>query len=288
MTSATQVRPACRPPTQVDCRKLRGADLALPWLAPRGLLPWPVPIPGCSAAVCVKLASSRAEWEGAAQLVAAKYRARGYESGAARYRFTPYHALPDTVVLVAQQAGRVIATLTLVADNTLLGLPAEELYGTEVRRLRDEGRTLVETTCLADCGLDPRQFLGVFLAMMRLGWQYWAERGGYTSVITVNPRHAVFYTRLLGYLPLGPRRAYGSVNGHPAEGFYLDRELMEGRAPLAHEQIFGAPLPWQALEAPRVPAATVRHLARHSSRTSASLVEAILDQVAEHGSPRRW
>ena len=50
----------------------------------------------------------------------------------------------SSVVVVAKEAERVIATLTLVMDNTLLGLPMEQVYGPEVAALRTQGRRLIE------------------------------------------------------------------------------------------------------------------------------------------------
>lgn len=238
----------------------------------------------------VKFATTHSEWEQAFRLVADNYQARGYEADEADYRFTPYHALPDTVVLIAKRADCVVATFTLVADNTLLGLPMEDLYRAEVEALRHQGRNLFETTCLADRDLNTRQFVEVFLALIRLAWQYGIGHGGKTAtnVITVNPRHVAFYRKVLGYVPLGERRSYDQVNGHPAEAFYLDLPLMRARVPQIYDRLFGERLPGWELLPRRLPAEEVRRFAGSSSQTSPRAVEQILWHTEHTDRLRRW
>lgn len=257
--------------------------LPLPPAEPEGL-----PVPEVGRDVRVKIASTRDEWEQAFQLVTAKYQARGYEEAGTNLRFTSYHALPDTVVLVAKAGGFVTATFTLVPDSRLLGLPLENLYPAEVRELRRAGRRIVETTSLADRGLGMGEFVHVFQAMMRLAFQYGFAQGADTSVITVNPRHRLFYTKLLGYASLGPRRAYAPVRGAPAEALFIDLAWMRACVPAVCQQMFGRPLPSQALRAARMPADVVRQFARRSSQTDPRLVEEILTYAEAYGSPRAW
>jgi hypothetical protein len=207
-----------------------------------------VAVGGLGRAIRVKLASDRDEFEQAFRLVADRYKARGYDApGAGPYRYTPYHALPGTVTFVAKDGDRVVATLTLVPDNETLGLPMESIYGEEIAALRWEGRTLGEVTCLAEEGLNPREFLKVFSVMIRVMFQYHVRRGGDTWVITVNPRHRSYYTKVLGFVPLGPCRTYSSVGDAPAEAFYLDVDLMQEGAPEKHREVFGEVLPWQVV-----------------------------------------
>ncbi|MBL8798110.1 MAG: hypothetical protein JNM56_29705 [Planctomycetia bacterium] len=122
-------------------------------------------IPGMARELYVRPAVTPAEWEEALQLVTENYQARGFEEAGRHLRFTPYHALPDTLVLVAQEQARVVATFTLVPDNVLLGLPMECLYGAELAALRQAGHRLVETTSLADRDLSLREFTHVFAVL---------------------------------------------------------------------------------------------------------------------------
>src|SRR5262249_61607722 len=80
------------------------------WLPRSKRVPWSVRVPNISRDIRVKIASTRAEWEEAFQLVADSYQARGYEvPGAGDFRFTSYHALPDTVTIVAKEHERIVA-----------------------------------------------------------------------------------------------------------------------------------------------------------------------------------
>jgi hypothetical protein len=247
-----------------------------------------VRVPGLARDIRVKFASTADEWKEAFQLITDKYQARGYNTAEADYRFTSYHALPDTVVLVAKEGERVVATFSLVPDNHLCGLPMEALYRQEIQQLRLQGRKLFETGSLADRDLAPREFMQVFLALMRLGWQHMTGQGADTTVITVNPRHSSFYTRQHGFAPLGTRRAYANVRGHPAEAYFLDPKLMKASVPAMHERMFGEQLPAATLRAPRLPAELVRYFAARSSQTDPRVVEEILQYIEENGSPRRW
>jgi hypothetical protein len=251
--------------------------------------PQPIPVEGIAGEVVVKIASDLEEWEEAFGLVAANYQQSGYEAPTGKpFRFTPHHALPDTTVFVAKRQGRVIATFTLVADNTLLGLPLESLYTEEVAELRRQGRRVGEITSLAFADLSQREFLQVFLTMIRLLQQYHVSKGGDTWVITVNPRHRTFYCKVLGARQLGECKPYAAVAGAPAEAYWVDRAMMRANAPRGHETIFGEPLPAAALSGPSLPRSFVRYFASQSSRSDEARLGDLLRAVADLGSPRAW
>jgi hypothetical protein len=258
-------------------------------LRPQDLAPAVVRVPGVARDIEVKIATQRDELEEAFRLVAANYRSRGYEAASTKpLRFTPYHALPDTTTFVAKHDGHVVATLSLVADNTLLGLPLESIYGPELQALRLEGRRMGEVTSLADTGLGVREFLQVFVTMIKLMVHYHVGHGGDTWVITVNPRHRAFYSKVIGFVPLGPCRSYACVQGAPAEAYVIDVPTMKQNAPKMHGEIVGE-APAQALLTPRpIPAHLVRYFGSNSTQTNARAVQEILDYVACYGSPRRW
>ncbi|HEY2155388.1 MAG TPA: hypothetical protein VGH33_07145 [Isosphaeraceae bacterium] len=224
-------------------------------------------VPSGDRQIRVGLATERAEFEQAFRLLATRYEERGYDAGGSgEFRFTPSHALPRTVTFVAKDGDRVVATLSMVPDNATLGLPMESLYADEVGALRCEGRRLAEVISLADDGLGPREFLRVFLAMIRVMFQYHVRNGGDSWVITVNPRHRGFYRKVLGFVPLGPRRAYSAVGGHPAEAYLLDVDLMRENAPAKHREIFGEALPLPVLTARARPADHAHYFGARSSQ----------------------
>ena len=68
--------------------------------------PGSVLVRGVARDIRVQFASTYEEWEQAFQLVADKYMARGYEEAGNGVRFTSYHALPGTVVIIAKAGDR--------------------------------------------------------------------------------------------------------------------------------------------------------------------------------------
>jgi hypothetical protein len=221
--------------------------------------------------------------------VAQSYAKRGYDPlDWLGVRFTSHHALPDTTTFIARAANQIVATLSLVADNSLLGLPMESIYGPEIEQLRQDGRRLVEVTGLADHGLSLREFLPIFVALMRLSSQFGIRQRADTWVITVNPRHRSFYQKVMGFEQIGETRAYPSVQDHPAEAFMIDMPLLQANAPAMYQQVFGESLPADALTAPRMPTALMREFADRSRHTDRGTVDQILEHVNCFGSPRRW
>ena len=252
-------------------------------------VPCPVRLPGVSREIDVKIASERAEWEAAFQLIAENYRSRGYKpANGTGLRFTPYHALPDTTTYVARCEGRVIATMSLVLDNVYLGLPMESIYGDKIAELRRANRRIGEVTNLADNGLSIREFIPIFVSLMRLMGQYFLTQGADTWVITVNPRHSSFYRKVMGCVALGERRPYPTVQNHPAEAYLLDVPLLKTNVPQMYQQTLGTPLPPTALLAPRMPPALVRYFGNCSSQTTLHQINGILTHVKRFGNPRRW
>jgi hypothetical protein len=215
-------------------------------------------------------------------------------------RFTPYHALPDSVTFIAKELGsqtietneveRVLMTMSLVPDNRMLGLPLDVLYENEMRVLRRQRRRMAEVISLAASDdLSLREFRQAFIAIIRLMKQYHVTHGGDTWVITVNPRHSTYYTKALGYRQIGDQREYSSVQGHPAIAYMLDRELMQAHAPQMYEEIFGAWLPGAALVSERIPIHLIRYLSEDSSETAKrNIPSSLFDYDAYFTSPRSW
>jgi hypothetical protein len=251
--------------------------------------PEEIPVPNLARHIVVKVASEPAELEEAYRLVAANYRASGYEPADSKpLRFTPYHALPDTVTAVAKDGDKVVATLTLVPDNHLIGLPSEAIFPDEIAALRRSGARLAEATNFAATDLSLREFRQAFNALIRLMKQHHVRHGGDTWVITVNPKHRAFYTKALGSVPLGPCRPHPTVQGAPAKAYVLDIDGMQARAPEKYQEVFGEPLPDEMLAVPRLPANWVRYFVTQSSQTDSETLEMILRYVERVGSPRRW
>jgi hypothetical protein len=255
----------------------------------RDALAGSIAVAGIARDIRVKIASEPSEWRQAFRLLATNYRARGYDvPGSLPYRFTPYHALPDTLIAVAKDGDRVVATLSLIADTTLLGLPLENIYPTEVAQLRRQGRRLAEGTSLADTSLTLREFVRVFRTLIKLAMQYHVSRGGDSWVIAVHPRHRCFYHKTYGFVPLGPCRAYPDVQDHPAEAYVLDVESMKTRVPRVHSEVFGEPIPRDVLVTQGWSPDLVRYFGSRSCQSDRKSIDSILHAVKHSGGQRRW
>ncbi len=161
----------------------------------------------------VRFAHSAGGRESAGLLVKKMYGQRGYElsEGAA--------VALERITLAADFEHSVIGTLTIgLGDSGKLF--AEELYPEEVRTLRRHGRHVCEFTRLAiDADVRSKR---VIAALFHIAYLYPSKLLGYTeAVIEVNPRHAGFYKRMLGFTQLGDERTCPRVSA-PAVLLHID------------------------------------------------------------------
>jgi len=122
--------------------------------------------------------------------------------------------------------------MTLVPDSPL-GLPLDELYGSELASLRNEGRYVAEVSGLAIADDFRASGLAILTSLTRLLVLYAMEIAECHDIcIAVNPRHVRFYRRLFPHsVEIGERRAYDKVNGAPAVGARLDLESLAALVP---------------------------------------------------------
>ena len=164
----------------------------------------------------------------------------------------------------------------------------EGVYGAEIPDLRWEGRRLAEATSVADSGLTCNEFIQVSTAFIKIAMHYHIHQGGDSWVIAINPRHRNFYLDVLGFVPLGPRRSYPSMQGHTAEAFLLDVPLMIANSPEMYERTFGELLPEPILDLPVWSPEFVRYFGGNSTQTDHRTIEDLLLSVECLASPPRW
>ncbi|MEC5161316.1 hypothetical protein ACFDR9_002340 [Janthinobacterium sp. CG_23.3] len=164
----------------------------------------------------IRMANSRGRREAASLLIKKMYGWRGYavDPGAS-------HAL-NKITLFAETEGATVGTMTLCLDDDT-GLPADENFRDKLDGLREQGRRLCEPSRLAiDKGVTKR----VFAALIHISYIYAHNIHGYSDyVIEVNPRHVVFYKRMLGFQDFGGERQCTRV-GAPAVLLRLDLAYM--------------------------------------------------------------
>lgn len=146
----------------------------------------------------LRLANSEGKRESASLLINKMYNWRGYDTVGLS------EDTPNRITLMADTAGEPIGTLTIGLDSPG-GLLADQLYHDELDRLRQAGAPVCEFTKLAvDQAMQSKRVLA---ALFQLAYLY-AHRihGASDVVIEVNPRHVVFYRRMLGFAQLGEER----------------------------------------------------------------------------------
>jgi hypothetical protein len=151
----------------------------------------------------IRMANSQGRREAATMLLKKMYSWRGYSVEA------PPAAQPNAITLTADTAGKTVGTMTLCFDGED-GLPADATFKAELDSLRAQSRRLCEPSRLAIDKDTPKR---VFAALMHISYIYSHKMHLYTDyVIEVNPRHAVFYKRMLGFHDFGPERMCARVD----------------------------------------------------------------------------
>lgn len=152
----------------------------------------------------VRLANSDGRRAATSLLIKKMYSWRGYDTGAAD------RETPNRITLMADMDGRPIGTLTIGLDSGA-GLQADALYPDALDRLRAEGCKLCEYTQFAiDQDIKSKRVLASLFHLSTI----YAHRihGATDAVIEINPRHALFYQRMLGFEPIGDERLCPRVN----------------------------------------------------------------------------
>jgi hypothetical protein len=166
------------------------------------------------------IADSPVELQAAAALVEGRYGDRGY-------RVTAEDVGQDPgITLIATESEAITGTLTVRLDGPE-GLSADENYGDVLSAVRRSGRNICEMTRLAvDPSADSRSVLA---ALFGLGYVVCRHLHGATDIfVEVNPRHAVFYRRLFGFVVAAGRSICPRVMA-PAVLLRLDLDRFEVR-----------------------------------------------------------
>ncbi len=162
----------------------------------------------------IRLASSDERVRQASFLVRKRYTEAGYIAAGGRPQ-----GCPAEITLLSYLNEVVVGTLTVGLDVGQ-GLYADDLYKAEIDRLRAEGRKVAEFTKLAvDTKRASKQVLA---SLFHIAYIHLRRIWRYTDmVIEVNPDHADFYRRLLGFIDLGPERLCSRGNA-PAVLLWLE------------------------------------------------------------------
>lgn len=216
----------------------------------------------------MSIARSQSDLEDAFGLVYRSYVRAGLDApNPTGLRLTRYHFLPSTDVILARNAGVPIATASVIVDSEL-GLPAESIYGDEIKRLKAGGLRLAEVGSLADRRESPARFIQMFRVLSTLIAQAAQLRGCNGLVAATHPRHARFYIRQIGFEPFGEIRACPYAQGNPAVALLLDFEDHRRRDTEIYHHLFGYKYSQQELESYDWPMETRNYFAGILDRMS--------------------
>ena len=164
----------------------------------------------------IRLANSAGRREAASLLIRKMYGWRGYA-----FEPSSQHD-PNKLTLYAETGGTLVGTMSLCLDHGI-GLPADDNFRDKLDELRAQGRRLCEPSRLAiDKGVTKR----VFASLIHISYLYSHKLHGFTDyVIEVNPRHVMFYKRMLGFSDFGGERPCPRV-GAPAVLLRLPLSVM--------------------------------------------------------------
>lgn len=154
----------------------------------------------------VRHANSLAQLKKARTLIKSMYAWQGYATDST----AALQETPNCVTLEASTAKKLFGTLTVALDSED-GLFADELYRSEINILRRTGRRVCEITTLA---FNPKySSKEVIASLFHLAYLYAHHMHNATDIlIEVNPRHASFYQRRLGFRQIGEPRTCARVN----------------------------------------------------------------------------
>lgn len=154
----------------------------------------------------IRMVNSEGKREAASLLIKKMYGWRGYA-------VDPLQTDPlNKITLSAETAGNTVGTMSLCLDGDA-GLPADDIFRDKLDLLRAQGCRLCEPSKLAiEKGVAKR----VFAALLHISYIYARNIHGFTDyIIEVNPRHVMFYKRMLGFRDFGGQRECTRV-GAPA------------------------------------------------------------------------
>jgi ribosomal protein S18 acetylase RimI-like enzyme len=179
-----------------------------------------------SCSITFKIAQSKEELESAYKLVWEAYVSTGlqHDTGAG-IRFTKYHLLPSTKVLIAvyhpeldkespdfgkfNEQSIVVGTLSIIEDSPL-GLPMEEICGSNVMELRDNKHKLVEIVALA---INPEyRKHNIAMYLYKLMFEFVRHKDITDVACSVTKKHLSFYRRMLLFKKLGKIKEYSAAN----------------------------------------------------------------------------
>jgi len=167
----------------------------------------------------IRIADTQGRKNQVSALINQMYSWRGYQLDASEPR-----CCPNQTTLQACREADTLGTLSLNVDSKG-GLLADELYHKEVDTLRKRGGTVCELTGLAvSTRLGSNELLAALFHLLHILGR--CLHRATDAVIEVNPRHSLYYQRILGFRQIGERKICERVNA-PAVLLHVETDFVE-------------------------------------------------------------
>lgn len=200
----------------------------------------------------VRLARTVDDYEGAFRLVQATYVAIGIENVlSSTLRITPQHVLPEAYVLLVEERGQLVGTMSLTLDSPA-GFPLDQDYPEQLNALRAQGARLCEVGSLAV--VQRCRHAGVTNLLNLAGYLVVTQKLKASHVVMgVNPKATEHYRAMYDFHPLGGAKDHAALTA-PVAGLVNDLSTFEDfmrrsypkplqTGALAADHCFGLPLP---------------------------------------------
>jgi hypothetical protein len=171
----------------------------------------------------IELASSLADLSAALILVQRNFEGEGYaQKVPGSLRLTPYHLLPETVVIVAKIDNRVVATISVI-PRTEFGIPLDGCCQLD-SFLNDKGKTVEISALAVDSDFRGQQGAVLFNLMKYMYHCNVDTLQVNMEVIGVNPRMIALYEAILLFknIPNSKKVDYDFANGAPVVPMYFN------------------------------------------------------------------
>ena len=148
------------------------------------------------------------------------------ETGPVKLRIDSFNRLSGARTLLLHQDRKLVGALSVLPDS-VLGLPADELYHAELKALRHSGRKLCGFSSLAIETPHKDVARWARLHLFRAAWRYARNVLEATDICVLVPaNHEMYYRKLIMFEQLGEARVYALGGQHSlAIGLRLNLEL---------------------------------------------------------------
>jgi hypothetical protein len=176
-----------------------------------------------STQIRFEIASNAQDLKQALSLVQRNFEREGYATrDSAGIRLTPYHILPETVVIVAKLDGQIVATISII-PRTAFGVPIDRCVSLDsVRGIK--GRVVEISSLAVDPSIRGVQGEVLFNLMKYMYHCNIDVLKANTEVIGVNPKMSPLYEAILLFkrIPGTQTLSYDFANGAPVIPMYFD------------------------------------------------------------------